>query len=126
MKIIVAPDKFKGSLSSMQACKAIEAGIRKEIPGAEVLLFPMADGGDGFDEVMQYYLQTQTVECNTMDPLMRSLHATYQINAVTKTVIIALSAASGLVLLNKEERNPLHTTTYGTGLVIKYAMEHGA
>ena len=126
MKIIVAPDKFKGSLSSMQACKAIEAGIHKVVSSAEVLLFPMADGGDGFDEVMQYYLQTQTVDCNTMDPLMRSLHATYQITTVTKTAIIALSAASGLVLLNKEERNPLHTTTYGTGLVIKHAIEHGA
>jgi glycerate kinase len=126
MKIIVAPDKFKGSLSSMQACKAIEAGIHKVVSSAEVLLFPMADGGDGFDEVIQYYLQTQTVDCNTMDPLMRSLHATYQVNAVTKTAIIALSAASGLVLLKNEERNPLHTTTYGTGLMIKHAIEQGA
>ena len=126
MKIIVAPDKFKGSLSSMQACKAIEAGIHKVVSSAEVLLFPMADGGDGFDEVIQYYLQTQTVDCNTMDPLMRPLHATYQINAVNKTAIIALSAASGLVLLNNKERNPLHTTTYGTGLMIKHAIEQGA
>lgn len=126
MKIIVAPDKFKGSLTSMQACKAIEQGIKKVIPDARVLLFPMADGGDGFDEVLQHYLQTETVSCNTVDPLMRSVSATYQLNNFSKTAIIALSAASGLVLLKEEERNPLHTTTFGTGLLIKHAIEHGA
>jgi glycerate kinase len=126
MKIIVAPDKFKGSLSSMPACKAIEAGIREVISSAEVWLFPMADGGDGFDEVMQYYLQTQTVDCNTVGPLMQPMHTTYQINTTTKTAIIALAAASGLVLLNNEDRNPLLTTTYGTGLMIKHAVAQGA
>ena len=126
MKIIVAPDKFKGSLTSMQACKAIEKGIQKIIPDARVLLFPMADGGDGFDEVLQHYLQTETVRCNTVDPLMRPVSATYQLNTFSKTAIIALSAASGLVLLKDEEQNPLHTTTFGTGFLIKHAIEHGA
>jgi glycerate 2-kinase len=126
MKIIAAPDKFKGSLTSMQACKAIEAGVHQSIPDAEVLLFPVADGGDGFDEVMQYYLQTQTVTCPTTDPLMRPITAAWQINTDSKTAIIALSAASGMVLLKDEERNPLYTTTYGSGVMIKHAIEHGA
>ncbi len=126
MKIIVAPDKFKGSLTSMQACKAIQAGIHQCISHAEVLLFPMADGGDGFDEVLQHYLQTETVHCNTVDTLMRPIAATYQLNTFSKTAIIALAAATGLVLLKDEERNPLLTTTYGSGLMIKHAIENGA
>lgn len=126
MKIIVAPDKFKGSLTSLQACKAIEAGILQTVPGAKILLFPMADGGDGFDVVLQYYLRTKTIECNTVDPLMRPICATYQLNAVDKTAIIALSAASGLVRLKEEERNPLHTSTYGSGIMIQHAINNGA
>ncbi len=126
MKIIVAPDKFKDSLTSMQACKAIEKGIQKIIPDATVLLFPVADGGDGFDEVLKHYLQTKTVNCNTVDPLMRTIAASYQLNTFSKTAIIALSAASGLVLLQEKERNPLHTTTFGTGLLINHAIKHGA
>jgi glycerate kinase len=126
MKIIVAPDKFKGSLSSMQACKAIEAGIRKVFPSAEIVLFPMADGGDGFDEVLQHYLHTNTIDCNTVDPLMRQITASYQYNTSSKIAIIALSAASGLVLLENEKRTPMFTSTYGSGLIIRHAIEQGA
>jgi len=126
MKITVAPDKFKGSLSSLQACKAIEAGIHQIIPDADVLLLPMADGGDGFDEVLKYYLDTKTVTCNTVDPLMRLIVKSYQINTSSRTAIIALASSSGLVLLKEEERNPLYTSTYGTGLLIQHAIENGA
>ena len=126
MKIIVAPDKFKGSLTSMQVCEAIKTGIHEVFPRADVLLFPMADGGDGFDEVLQYYLQTETITCQTVDPLLRPIHATYQLNTFSKTAMIALSSASGLVLLKDEECNPMYTTTFGSGLRIKHAIEQGA
>lgn len=126
MKIIIAPDKFKGSLTSKQACESIVSGIKQVTPGAEVFQFPMADGGDGFDEVMQYYLTTETVTCNTVDVLMKPMKAAYQWLADTKTAIISVAAASGLASLKKEERNPLLTSTYGTGLLVKDAVEKGA
>ncbi len=126
MKIIIAPDKFKGSLTSMQACKSIAAGILQVDNTVEILLFPMADGGDGFAEVLQHYLHTQTVSCNTVDPLMRSVNSRYQWDEKNKTAIVELATASGLQLLTRQERNPMHTSTYGTGLLIQHAIAKGA
>lgn len=126
MKIIVAPDKFKGSLSSEQACKSIAEGIGRVMPDAEILQFPMADGGDGFDDVLAYYLKTERVTCKTFDPLMRPIGASYQWRQQDKTAIISVAAASGLWLLKQEEKNALATTTFGTGILIKDAIEKGA
>jgi glycerate 2-kinase len=126
MKIIVAPDKFKGSLTSFEACKAISDGIKTANKKAEVIELPMADGGDGFASVLEYYLKTETVYCETVDPLGLPVRAGYQWDAKTKTAIIEMAVASGLVLLKEEERNPLLTSTFGTGLLIKHAVEKGA
>lgn len=126
MKVIVAPDKFKGSLTSFEACEAIRKGIQSVDANATVLMFPMADGGDGFAAVLQYYLQTTTVECSTTDPLGRPLQATYQWNANNKTAIVEMAVASGLVLLSEAERNPMLTSAYGTGVLIKDALTKGA
>ena len=126
MKIIIAPDKFKGSLTTFEVCNAIGAGIKQADENAEVFLFPMADGGDGFAEVIKYYLQTDTIDCSTVDPLGRSIPGSYQWNPKTKTAIIEMAVASGLVLLKQEERNPLKTSTYGTGLLIKDSIDKGA
>lgn len=127
MKIIIAPDKFKGSLTSEEVCKAIEEGIRKTRKDSpEVLCFPMADGGDGFNIVLQHYFRTEVIEVATVDPLGRAMTASYQWNASTRVAIIEMATASGLVLLKPEERNPLHTSTYGTGLLIKDALQRGA
>lgn len=126
MKIIVAPDKFKGSLTSMQVCECISRGILSVIKDAEVLQLPMADGGDGFAAVMKYYCNTETIHCNTFDPLMRNITAGYEWDKVNKTAIIELAASSGLVLLKQEERDPLNTSTYGTGLMIQQAINNGA
>ena len=93
---------------------------------AEVHLFPIADGGDGFAAVMKYYLQTQTVHCKTVDPLMRDISAAYEWDDENKTAIIELASASGLTLLKEDERNPLKTSAYGTGLLIKHAVDKGA
>lgn len=126
MKILVAADKFKGSLSSEIACSSIAAGILQVDASAEVMQFPMADGGDGFATVFQYYLNTQTVTCKIVDPLMRPMDATYQWDKENKTAIIEVASASGLLLLSEQERNPLKTSTYGTGLLIKHAIDKGA
>jgi glycerate kinase len=126
MKIVVAPDKFKGSLTSFEACTAIAAGIIQANRNAEILLFPMADGGDGFAEVMKYYLQTDTINHTTVDPLGRKLKASYQWNSKTSTAIIEMAVASGLDLLDESERNPLKTSTFGTGLLIMDAINKGA
>lgn len=126
MKIVVATDKFKGTLSSLQACEYIRDGITQAGKDADVLLFPMADGGDGFSSIMKYYLHTQTITCNTLDPLMRNIVAGYEWDGADKTAIIELASASGLMLLHTKERDPSKTSTYGTGLLIKHAVDNGA
>jgi glycerate kinase len=126
MKVIIAPDKFKGSLTSFEACEAIAAGVQNTTEKAETLLFPMADGGDGFAAVMKYYLHTDTIFCHTEDPLGRPITASYELGANDSVAIIEMASASGLVLLKESERNALSTSTYGTGLMIKDAMAKGA
>src|SRR5882672_9752181 len=126
MKVIIAPDKFKGSLSSIEAAAAIAAGILQVDSSANIVSFPIADGGDGFAAVMQHYLHTETVDCPSADPLGRAIRAAYQWSATDKTAIIEMAVASGLVLLQPAERNPLKTSSYGTGLLIKDAIARGA
>ena len=126
MKIIVAPDKFKGSLTSFEACSAITAGIGQSYSEAKVIGFPMADGGDGFASVLKHYTGSSDVVCKTCDPLGRGMEGVYQWNEKEKTAIIELAVASGLTLLDRQEQNPLYTSTYGTGLQIKEAVERGA
>ncbi|MEP7231180.1 MAG: glycerate kinase [Ginsengibacter sp.] len=126
MKIIVAPDKFKGSIKSIEVCQAIKKGILEADNTIETLIFPMADGGDGFAEVLKYYLHTETQFVKTVDPLGRDISASYEWSKKDLVAIIELAAASGLVILKKEERNPMITSTFGTGLLIMDAIKRGA
>ena len=126
MKIIVAPDKFKGSLTSFEACRSISRGIKKTNNKIVVSEFPMADGGDGFSSVLNHYLKTDTINCHSVDPLGRKISASYQWNEMEKTAVIELAVASGLVLLEEKERNPMYTSSLGTGLLIKHAIDKGA
>ena len=126
MNIIIAPDKFKGSLTSFETCQVIADGFKQADSSAALSLFPVADGGDGFAQVMKYYLGTDTVECKTVDPLERNNNASYQWNATKQIAIIEMAIASGLILLKDDERNPLKTSTYGTGLLINDAITKGA
>ena len=126
MKIIIAPDKFKGSLTSIEVCHAIKEGILEADNTIETLLFPMADGGDGFAEVLKYYLHTETQFAETVDPLGRNISASYEWNKKDLVAIIELATASGLVILKKEEQNPMITSTFGTGLLIMDAIKRGA
>ncbi len=126
MKIIIAVDKFKGSLTCFEAGEAIAEGIRRADNGAEIFSFPMADGGDGFAAVMQHYLHTTSVACETVDPLGKKIIAGYQWQETTATAIIETAAASGLVLLRKQDYDPLRASTYGTGLLLRDAARRGA
>ena len=126
MRVIIAPDKFKGSLTSFEVCQIIAEGFKQADPSATLSLFPMADGGDGFAQVMKYYLGTDTVDCKSVDPLERKINGSYEWNPAKHIAIIEMAVASGLTLLRAEERNPLKTSTYGTGLIIKDAIAKGA
>jgi len=125
MKIVLAPDSFKGSLTAAQVCAALEAGIRIEAPGAEVLCVPMADGGEGTVQSLIDGLGGRFVTCKAEDPLGRCREAVYGLTD-NGTAVIEMAQASGLLLLKDEERNPLITSTYGTGQLIKDALDRGA
>lgn len=124
MKILLAPDKFKGSLTALEVCQALERGLKEANPELEIVHKPLADGGDGSLAVLDSYLEYQTITVPTQDPLFREISATYRLSQ--QTAYIELAEASGLVLLTPAERNPMHTSTYGTGLLIADAIQRGA
>ena len=126
MKIIIAPDKYKGSLTSLQVCNAIKKGITDHSKIIETAIFPMADGGDGFAQVLKYYLHTETIFTQSKDALGREISASYEWDQKNKTAIIELAACSGLAILKREERNPMITSTIGTGKLICHAINQGA
>ena len=124
MKILIAPDKFKGSLSAQEVCNALTLGLKSANPMAEIIARPMADGGDGSLAVLEHYLNLETVVVSVQDPLFRPINAAYKM--VRSTAYIELSAASGLVLLKETERNCRLTSTFGTGELIADALAKGA
>lgn len=126
MKIIIAPDKFKGSIDSISLCNAIHKEIVALYPAAEVKMFPLADGGDGFSQIIHHYIGTSPVSAQTTDALGRSIVAKYQFASSNQTAFIEMASASGLALLSSSERNPYKTSTYGTGLLIRDAIMRGA
>lgn len=126
MKIIIATDKFKGSLTSFEACEAIAAGLSLFNKEIDIVQLPMADGGDGFAKVFKHYTSSTDIICKTCDPLGRSISGTYQWDEKENTAVIELAVASGLVLLQEHEQNPLYSSSYGTGLQIKDAIDKGA
>lgn len=121
MNIIVAIDKFKGSLSAKRAAKVIKAVLNKD---HKVVLCPLADGGEGSLQVIDEYEKGiwQTIEL--YDPLFRKIKASYFLSGTR--AYIEMAAASGLGLLSSKERNPLKTSTFGTGELIKDAINNGA
>ena len=123
MKILIAPDKFKGSLSAKEVCQAIEKGLKKQGKTFEINAHPMADGGDGSLEVLSNYLNLQSQEVLTFDPLGREFLAKYFTSS--DSAFIEVASASGLILLKEKERNPLKTSTFGTGKMIADALSKG-
>jgi glycerate kinase len=125
MKIVIAPDSFKGSLTSNEAALAIEKGILQVLPGCTIIKIPMADGGEGTLDALVTATDGNYTEVETSDPIGRPIKSKYGILGDKKTAIIEMAEASGLLLLKTEERNPLKTTTYGTGQLIKDALDKG-
>ncbi len=125
MKIVVAPDSFKGSVTALEAANAIEQGLRRVFPDAVIEKVPMADGGEGtvqsLVDATGGHIQTQRV----LGPLGNEVEAEFGILADGETAVIEMAAASGLTLVPPDKRNPLRTTTYGTGQLIRAALETG-
>ncbi|MEM8999525.1 MAG: glycerate kinase [Bacteroidota bacterium] len=125
MKFVIAPDKYKGSLTGLEFCDAVEQGIQKVFPKATILKKPLADGGDGTISVVKYYLKASEVLVEVNDPLFRKTQATYLLSGDKKVAFIEMSEASGYKLLSKKERNCSLTTTLGTGQLIAHALDNG-
>jgi len=124
MKIIIAPDSFKESMSALEAASAIEAGFKKSIPEADYIKIPMADGGEGTVQSLVDATGGEILKELVTGPLGESVEAFYGITGDGKTAVIEMAAASGLHLIQKEKRNPLYTTTRGTGELILAALHY--
>ncbi|MDR7869067.1 MAG: glycerate kinase [Sporomusaceae bacterium] len=125
MRIVVAPDSFKGSLSAVAVAKAMEAGILSVFPAAEVKKVPIADGGEGTVEALVLATGGCVVTEKVTDPLGDVVEANWGLLGDGETAVIEMAAASGLTLVPKERRNPRVTTTYGTGQLVKAALDRG-
>lgn len=125
MKVVVAIDSLKGSLSSLEAGSAISEGIHRALKDAEVIVRPLADGGEGTVEALALGMNGRIEKIKVTGPLGHPVEAAYGIIDETHTAIIEMSAAAGITLISEQERNPLDTTTYGVGEMIKDAIRKG-
>ena len=125
MKVVVAIDSLKGSLSSLEAGEAIKSGVLKAMPEAEVCVRPLADGGEGTVEALALGMGGELKTVEVTGPLGEKVNCLYGIMEESKTAILEMSGAAGITLVSDELRNPLHTTTYGVGEVIKDAIANG-
>ena len=125
MKVVVAIDSLKGSLSSLEAGSAISEGIHRALKDVEVIVRPLADGGEGTVEALALGMNGRIEKIKVTGPLGDPVEAVYGIIDETHTAIIEMSAAAGITLINEQERNPLDTTTFGVGEMIKDAIKKG-
>lgn len=125
MKILVAPDSFKGSLTALEVAENIEKGILEVLPQADVIKVPMADGGEGTVRALVDANQGEIIYKKVTGPLGTPVNAFFGILGDGKRAVIEMAAASGLPLVPKDKANPMITTTYGTGELIKYALDFG-
>lgn len=125
MKIVVAPQTFKGSLDAPEVAEAMARGVRQVFPDAEVEVLPVADGGEGTVRALVQASGGRTVTTRVLGPLEKPVNATWGILGSGDVAVIEMAAASGLPLLRREERNPMKTTSYGTGELIRHALEMG-
>ncbi|HFR4114546.1 TPA: glycerate kinase [Yersinia enterocolitica] len=125
MKIVIAPDSYKESLSALDVAVQIEAGFRTQFPDAQYIKLPVADGGEGTVEAMVAATTGRIIQVNVTGPLGDKVAAFYGISGDEKSAFIEMAAASGLELVPPELRNPLKTTSYGTGELICNALDQG-
>ena len=125
MKIVISPQSFKGSVSALAAAQAIERGVRRAAPEAETFLVPVADGGDGTLEVLVDSSGGEIYRTIVTGPLGHAVEASWGVMGDGRTAVIEMARASGLAMVPHRRRNPRTTTTYGTGEVIREALERG-
>lgn len=123
MKILLAPDSFKGCLTAREVADALAAGLRRAHPACDPVMLPVADGGEGFCAAVLSARGGEWVQADTVDPLGRPMGARYVVCG--DTAVVEVAAASGLPLLRNGERHPLQTTSFGTGMLIRDALDRG-
>jgi glycerate kinase len=126
MKIVLAPDSFKESMSATEAVAAMRAGVREVIPDAECVGVPMADGGEGTVDAVVDALHGQHVEVEVSDPLGRTITARYGYIPLRQLAVIEMAAASGLELIPPDQRDVMRASTFGVGQLIRSALDRGA
>jgi glycerate kinase len=125
MKIVIAPDSYKESLSALDVASAIEEGFRQIFPDADYVKIPVADGGEGTVEAMVAATQGRIVTVDVTGPLGETLQAFYGVSGNDECAFIEMAAASGLESVPPGKRNPLKTTSWGTGELIRHALDAG-
>lgn len=126
MKIVIAPDSFKENLTSLEVASEIEKGLKRVWPDAEYVKVPMADGGEGTVQSLVDATGGQIIKCQVLGPLGKPVEASYGILGDGRTAVIEMAEASGLPLVPRAERNPLATSTFGTGQLVDDAITRGA
>ena len=125
MKVIISPDSFKGTMSSVEAAATIEKAIKQICETIETVCLPVADGGEGTLDALVAATNGKFVETTVCNPIGCEIQARYGVLGDGKTCVIEMAQASGITLLSKEERNPLKATTFGTGQLIDHALREG-
>ena len=125
MKVVVAIDSLKGSLSSLEAGEVVREGICSVLPDAEVIVRPLADGGEGTVEALTFGMGGRFVQIKVTGPLGELVNCTYGVIEEKKLAIVDIAGAAGITLVAKQDRNPMNTTTYGVGEVIRDAIGRG-
>jgi len=123
MKYLIAPDAFKGSLTASEAAGAIEAGLKRACPQARSMVLPLADGGEGSAATLQTALKGRRIEVTVQGPLGDAVDAHYALVQAGRVAVIEVAQACGLIQIPPNLRNPLATTTFGVGQLIRHALD---
>ena len=123
MKVLIAPDSFKGSLTAKEVSESVALAVKKIFPNSDLEKIPFSDGGEGAIDLFKDTIQGKVIRCDVVDPYGKIINKPYFIFEKGKSAWIELSQASGLMQIKENEKNPLLTSTYGTGLQIKHALK---
>ena len=125
MKVVIAPQGFKGGISGLEAARAISRGVLAAVPDAETVLVPVADGGDGTLHALVDATGGEIFTSTVTGPLSQPIECQWGVMGDGRTAVIEMARASGLAMVPHRRRNPKVTTTLGTGQVLKWALEKG-
>lgn len=126
MKVICAFDSFKGCMTSLEAGEAAKRGVMSAIPGCKVSVMPMADGGEGTIDAIRSMTGGREVAIRVLDPLLRECESKYVMNCDSETAYVEMAQCAGLTMLTPDERDAMHTSSYGLGMAVAKAIEAGA